>query len=132
MSYCQSCADLQTTVQRLEAQLAEAQRLHQRVDESRLFHFEKAEQAREQRDREHAISFAFGNTVLDNPAITREMVEQAYDKLHPKAEPQRPRVTHKQVVRLFWKTSSYLGTAAQIENQFIADLRDIGIDVEVD
>jgi len=31
--------------------------------------------------RAQTISFAYGNLVLDNPAITREMVERAYDEL---------------------------------------------------
>jgi len=34
--------------------------------------------------REHIISFAYGNVHLHNPAVTREMIEAEYDKLHPK------------------------------------------------
>jgi hypothetical protein len=30
--------------------------------------------------RRQAISFAFGNAVLANPAVTREMVAEEYDK----------------------------------------------------
>lgn len=38
--------------------------------------------------REQAISFAYGNVALDNPAITREMVAEQYDALHdPKPQP---------------------------------------------
>jgi hypothetical protein len=33
--------------------------------------------------REQAISFAFGN-LMDCPNITREMVAEAYDELHPR------------------------------------------------
>jgi hypothetical protein len=32
--------------------------------------------------REHAISFAYGNCKLDNPNITREMVEEEARKLY--------------------------------------------------
>ena len=38
--------------------------------------------------RMQAISFAFGNASLDNPNVTREMVEKAYDELHPKRRAQ--------------------------------------------
>ena len=31
--------------------------------------------------RAAAISFAFGNCAIENPLVTREMVEQEYDKL---------------------------------------------------
>ncbi len=31
--------------------------------------------------REQMISFVFGNTHIENPAITREMVTEAYDRL---------------------------------------------------
>lgn len=34
-------------------------------------------------DRDQAISFAYGNTHMSNPAVTREMVAAAYDRLHP-------------------------------------------------
>lgn len=34
--------------------------------------------------RGQAISFVYGSLRLHNPNITREMVEQAYDRLHPK------------------------------------------------
>jgi len=34
--------------------------------------------------REQTISFAYGNLALHNSTITREMVEQAYDQMHPK------------------------------------------------
>lgn len=34
--------------------------------------------------RANAISFAYGNVRLHNPAVTREMVEREYDALHPK------------------------------------------------
>lgn len=37
--------------------------------------------------REQAISFAYGNVKLHNPAITREMVAEQYDGLHPAPEP---------------------------------------------
>lgn len=33
--------------------------------------------------RAQAISFAYGNTAIENPAITREMIEREYDQLHP-------------------------------------------------
>lgn len=33
--------------------------------------------------RAQAISFAYGNCHIENPRITREMVEQAYDRLYP-------------------------------------------------
>jgi hypothetical protein len=33
----------------------------------------------EEERREQAISFAYGNTALSNPDVTREMVERAYD-----------------------------------------------------
>jgi hypothetical protein len=33
--------------------------------------------------RAHAISFAYGNVHLHNPAITREGIAAEYDKLHP-------------------------------------------------
>ncbi len=32
--------------------------------------------------REQAISFAYGNLVLDGCKVTREMIEAEYDKLH--------------------------------------------------
>jgi hypothetical protein len=32
--------------------------------------------------RNHVISFAWGNTHLHNPKITREDIEKAYDDLH--------------------------------------------------
>ncbi len=35
--------------------------------------------------REHAISFAYGNCAIENPAITRELVEREYAKLFPAA-----------------------------------------------
>ncbi len=31
--------------------------------------------------REQAISFAYGNVSLSNPDVTREMVEEAFDRL---------------------------------------------------
>ncbi len=31
--------------------------------------------------RDETIDWAYGNTVLSNPSVTREMVEQAYDEL---------------------------------------------------
>lgn len=33
--------------------------------------------------RVQAISFAYGNTAIENPTITREMIEREYDRLHP-------------------------------------------------
>jgi hypothetical protein len=35
--------------------------------------------------RAHAISFAWGNVHLHNPAITRADIERAYDELHGSA-----------------------------------------------
>jgi len=32
--------------------------------------------------REQRISWAYGNAAIDNPSITREMVEREYDKLY--------------------------------------------------
>ena len=34
--------------------------------------------------REQMISFAYGNAKLSNPNITREMVEEVYEKLYGK------------------------------------------------
>jgi hypothetical protein len=36
--------------------------------------------------REHDISFAYGNCVLSNPNVTREMVERAWDERHARNE----------------------------------------------
>jgi hypothetical protein len=36
--------------------------------------------------REHAISFVYGNCVLSNPNVTREMVERAWDERHARNE----------------------------------------------
>lgn len=36
--------------------------------------------------RSQVISFAFGNCAIENPDITKEMVEQEYDKLHLQEE----------------------------------------------
>lgn len=41
--------------------------------------------------RQQAISFAYGNTKLSNPHITREMVEAAFDRLHPNGYPEAVR-----------------------------------------
>lgn len=38
----------------------------------------------EAQHREQCISFAYGNTHLSNPSITRKMVEEMYDKWHPR------------------------------------------------
>ena len=35
------------------------------------------------------ISFAYGNTKMENPQITRDMVEQAYRRLHAHLKPSR-------------------------------------------
>lgn len=40
--------------------------------------------------RQQAISFAYGNTKLSNPHVTREMVEAAFDRLHPNGYPAAP------------------------------------------
>lgn len=50
------------------AQLLEAVRNHQWTEAER---------------RAQAISFAYGNCAIENTAVTREVVEQEYDKLHP-------------------------------------------------
>ncbi len=44
---------------------------------------EKASQVRmtPAQRRQQAISFAYGNTHIENPRITRDMVEAAYDRL---------------------------------------------------
>ncbi len=39
--------------------------------------------------RTQAISFVYGNCHMSNPNVTREMVEAAYDRLHP-AQERRP------------------------------------------
>ncbi len=36
--------------------------------------------------RAQAISFVYGNCHIENPNVTREMVEAAYDRLHPPQE----------------------------------------------
>ena len=36
--------------------------------------------------RDEAIDWAYGNTVLSNPNVTREMVERAYDELKAAGE----------------------------------------------
>lgn len=36
--------------------------------------------------REQRISWAYGNCALDNPRITRKMVEDAHDKMYGKPE----------------------------------------------
>lgn len=41
---------------------------------------------KEQMVREQSISFAYGNVALHNPDVTREMVEEVYDRRHGKDE----------------------------------------------
>lgn len=36
--------------------------------------------------RKQSISFVYGNVTLHNPDVTREMVEEVYDRLHGKEE----------------------------------------------
>lgn len=38
--------------------------------------------------REQRISFAYGNAAIDNPRITRKMVEEEYDRLYGRPEEQ--------------------------------------------
>lgn len=42
----------------------------------------RSHQMTEEEKRAQIISFAYGNCAIENPNITREMVECEYDRLH--------------------------------------------------
>lgn len=47
-----------------------------------LLEFARNHQWTEEEKRDHAISFAYGNLILDGCKVTREQVAAAFDKLH--------------------------------------------------